>query len=232
MMMKNIEEKRYYRGGDQTDLRFFQSPKVLYYSNHYCELSVPAKTLYCMLLDRVELSLQNNWTDEDNRIFIHFRTRPARHDTRKRWEKPPEDLSLTEIFNVDSRTIKRYKEDLVKHNLLRECRSGQGNTNRLYLLKPLTEKADHYQKQTVEEMFFSEDVSRASMYQIYDRLTEEFGNSIFSKALSITEGQKMPVKGYYAYMRKICQRLIKEDAGKSPVFIHEPHPSYQKHSLT
>jgi len=226
MMMKNTVEKYFYRGGDQTDLRFFQSPKVLYYSNRYCNLSVPSKTLYCILLDRVELSLKNNWTDEDNRIFIHFRTKPALHDARTRAEKPPEDLSLTEIFNVDARTIKRYKEDLNKHNLLVESRSGQGKTNRLYLLKPVTEKTDHYEKKTPEQMLLSEDPKKPSMYMIYERLSQEFGSEALSKALAITEGQKMPVKSYYAYMRRIVERLVKEDTAKSHVFFQERPHSY------
>lgn len=46
--------------------------KVLFTDSHYKTISVEAKVLYGLLLDRMALSLRNGWCDSDNRVFIYF----------------------------------------------------------------------------------------------------------------------------------------------------------------
>ena len=41
-------------------------------------LSTDAKLLYGMLIDRMELSMKNGWTDKDGRVFIYFTLEDAR----------------------------------------------------------------------------------------------------------------------------------------------------------
>ncbi len=230
-MINNTAQERFYQKEDTSTLRFFKSPKVLYYSALYRNLSIPAKTLYSILLDRLELSLKNRWVDENGRIFVLFRCKPAQNDSRRTEDKPKEDLSLTELFSVDYRTLKKYKDDLIKHNLLVETRSGQGKTNRLYLLKPVADSKDFYKKETPEQMIYSRDQDNLSMHEIHDLLLDEYGSAALEKAFAVTGGQKMPVKGYYAYMKKILADFEKDAADKRQQFVAKQDIPFHKRSL-
>ena len=211
MTMETPNQKHFYQLEDALSLRFFKAPKVLYYSSLYRSLSLPAKALYSILLDRLELSLKNRWVDDQGRVFIIFRGKPGQHDKRKVTDKPDEDLSLTEILNVDHRSLKKYKNELSAHHLLEEKRCGQGKANRLYLFKPVAEAKDTYKKETPEQMLYSEDRENLSIYEIHELLLNEFGSTALDKAFALTAGKKLPVKGYYGYMRRILEGFQKEN---------------------
>lgn len=210
MTMEKPNQQHFYRKEDTLSLRFFRTPKVLYHSSLYRSLSLPAKALYSILLDRLELSIKNRWVDDQDRVFILFRGKPAQDDNRGIKDKPVEDYSLTELLNVDHRSLKKYKNELSAHHLLEEVRSGQGKTNRLYLLKPVVEYKDTYKKETPEQMLYSEDRENLSMHEIHELLLEEFGSTALEKAFSLTADKKLPVKGYYSYMRRILQGFQKD----------------------
>ncbi|MFR5361387.1 MAG: replication initiator protein A [Butyricicoccus sp.] len=62
----------YYYGLEAEQYTFFRIPKILF-SPTYKTLSVSAKMLYALMLDRMSLSAHNRWMDEDGRVFIYFR---------------------------------------------------------------------------------------------------------------------------------------------------------------
>lgn len=62
----------YYYGLEAEQYTFFRIPKILF-SPAYKTLSVSAKMLYALMLDRMSLSARNRWMDEDGRVFIYFR---------------------------------------------------------------------------------------------------------------------------------------------------------------
>lgn len=47
-------------------------PKVLFTDQRYKSVSVEAKLLYGLLLDRMSLSIRNGWLDVDGRVYIYF----------------------------------------------------------------------------------------------------------------------------------------------------------------
>ena len=51
---------------------FYRIPKALFQETRFQDLSTDAKTLYGILLDRMSLSAQNGWLDEQGRVFIIF----------------------------------------------------------------------------------------------------------------------------------------------------------------
>ena len=51
---------------------FLRVPKVLIRHEAYKGISVEAKLLYSIFLDRVGISLRNGWIDENRRVFIIF----------------------------------------------------------------------------------------------------------------------------------------------------------------
>ena len=51
---------------------FFRIPKALFQEQRFQNLSTDAKTLYGILLDRMSLSVKNEWFDKEGRVFIIF----------------------------------------------------------------------------------------------------------------------------------------------------------------
>ncbi|WP_158387158.1 DUF6017 domain-containing protein [Faecalibacterium prausnitzii] len=51
---------------------FYRIPKALFQEQQFQDLSTDAKTLYGILLDRMSLSVKNEWFDKKGRVFIIF----------------------------------------------------------------------------------------------------------------------------------------------------------------
>ena len=79
-MLKNIGGGResmsvkfnYYYGKEAESFSFFRIPKLLFTDHMFTKLSSDAKVLYGILLDRMNLSMKNNWIDEENKVYIIF----------------------------------------------------------------------------------------------------------------------------------------------------------------
>ncbi len=71
---KKMEKNDYgYFYGEQSQLfSFFRIPKKLITDENCRKLSLAAKFLYGVLLDRMDLSSRNGWVDEQNRVYIIF----------------------------------------------------------------------------------------------------------------------------------------------------------------
>ena len=52
---------------------FYRIPKVLFTEDIFEDLSVEAKVLYGLLLDRISLSRENGWIDENKRVYVYFK---------------------------------------------------------------------------------------------------------------------------------------------------------------
>ena len=112
---------RRYTRAQFEEQRFFQLPKSLYENDQYKKLSNGAKVMYAILRDRQDLSIKNDWQDNEGYVYFYF-------DCRK----------LSEYINVSTSTINRYKKELISSELLEQERQGQGNANRMYILMPET----------------------------------------------------------------------------------------------
>ena len=62
----------YYYGKEAESFSFFRIPKLLFTDPTFSKLSSDAKVLYGILLDRMNLSMKNNWIDEENKVYIIF----------------------------------------------------------------------------------------------------------------------------------------------------------------
>ncbi|OTG44331.1 replication initiator protein A [Streptococcus agalactiae] len=62
----------YYYGKEADQFSFFRIPKLLFTDPIFASLSSDAKVLYGILLDRMNLSMKNNWIDEENKVYIIF----------------------------------------------------------------------------------------------------------------------------------------------------------------
>ncbi|HEM3504886.1 TPA: replication initiator protein A [Streptococcus suis] len=110
--------------------RFFRVPKQLFESSFYKKMSADSKLLYAILKDRFELSLKNNWVDEDGNIYFIFTVE-----------------EIGEMMGCGKDKAIKLKKELAKYDLLEEVRQGVNKPNLIYLgvlseetpVKPLTE---------------------------------------------------------------------------------------------
>lgn len=95
---------------------FYQMPKFLFEGELKKGLSNDAKVLYSLLRDRHELSLQNNWVNENNEVYLIY--------TRKNME---------DMLGLSDKTVKRAIDKLKEYGLIEEERLGLNKPNRIYL---------------------------------------------------------------------------------------------------
>lgn len=62
----------YYTSAQASQNTFYRLPRALYEKECFRGLSNDAKTLYALMLDRMSLSLANNWLDADGKVYINY----------------------------------------------------------------------------------------------------------------------------------------------------------------
>ena len=62
----------YYYGKEAEQFSFYRLPKILFTDARFKGVSVEAKVLYGLLLDRMALSVRNSWLDKEGRVYIVF----------------------------------------------------------------------------------------------------------------------------------------------------------------
>ncbi len=96
--------------------RFYQMPKFLFDGELKKGLSNDAKVLYSLLKDRHELSLQNNWVNENNEVYLVF--------TRE---------NMADMLGCSQPTLRKSLKQLIDSGLMEEERMGLNRANRIYL---------------------------------------------------------------------------------------------------
>ena len=62
----------YFYGGQSEAFSFYRIPRRLVTGSEFRHLSTEAKLLYGLLLDRMGLSAQNEWYDDQGRVYIYY----------------------------------------------------------------------------------------------------------------------------------------------------------------
>ena len=95
---------------------FYRIPKALFQESRFQNLSTDAKTLYGILLDRMSLSVKNEWFDKKGRVFIIFTI---------------EDVKRT--FRCADNKATRLLRELEEFGLIERKRRGQGKPCLVYV---------------------------------------------------------------------------------------------------
>ena len=93
---------------------FFRIPKALFQEQRFQDLSTDAKTLYGILLDRMSLSVKNEWFDKKGRGFIIFTIEDVKRTLRCADNKATRLLRELEEFGL----IERKRRGLGKPDLI------------------------------------------------------------------------------------------------------------------
>ena len=128
----------YYYGAEAEQFSFIKIPKVLFSDKkHFGKLSIGAKMMYGLLLDRMSLSRRNNWFDNQNRVYIVF---------------PIEDI--VEQLGICGETAVKLLKELDDENgigLIKKKRRGQGMPSIIYVMNFIVEDDEQPGADTPEE---------------------------------------------------------------------------------
>lgn len=114
-----IQNFPYYYGHEAEQYAFYKIPKLLMTDDRFRGISTDAKLLYGLLLDRMSLSIKNNWVDEYNRVYIYF---------------PIEQVM--ELMNCKSEKATKLLAELDSKKgigLIERIRQGQGKPSIIYV---------------------------------------------------------------------------------------------------
>ena len=70
--MSEILQLDYYYGIEAEQFSFYRVPRLLIKDERFKKLSSDAKLLYGLMLDRMSLSMKNEWFDDENRAYIIY----------------------------------------------------------------------------------------------------------------------------------------------------------------
>ena len=70
--VRKLPDLPYFYGAGAEQFAFYRIPKAFFTEPALCEISLEAKLLYGLMLDRLALSARNGWVDEENRVFIYY----------------------------------------------------------------------------------------------------------------------------------------------------------------
>ena len=155
----------YFYGTEADQFSFYRIPKALFTDSYFKDLSSDAKILYGLMLDRMSLSIKNQWFDDKNRAYIYFSI---------------EDIM--ELLNCGrNKAIKSMREldDETGIGLIEKRRQGFGKVNVIYVKTFMPEKTD-------EKRFDSD--NRSEDYQAYENLVKE---TIDYESLEVTHHDDM-----------------------------------------
>ena len=138
---------QYFYGKEADMLSFYRIPKLLFTDDYFKELSTDAKVLYGLLLDRMSLSVKNEWFDEQGRAYIYFSIE-----------------EIMELLNCGKNKAVKSLQELDAETgigLIEKDRQGQGKASRIYVKSFVIEdeqkftNRDSEEKETVSEVYIS-----------------------------------------------------------------------------
>lgn len=112
-----LNNRKRIKAADIEESRFYQLPKWLIHDEAFKKLGAEAKILYTIMRDRNDLSLKNNWVDEEGYVYIIY--------SRKHMM---EDVCLSD------KSITKAVKELKAHGLIDEVRIGNNKPNHIYVL--------------------------------------------------------------------------------------------------
>lgn len=107
-------ELDYFYEYEAEQFAFYMIPKEIVEDKPYCDLSDGSKLLYSIILDRVKLSRQHGWIDEQNRVYIVFTLEEVQRTMRCAKQKATKLMQELEAIGL----VEKKRQGLGKPNLV------------------------------------------------------------------------------------------------------------------
>lgn len=199
----------YYYDDEGQQFSFFKFPKYLI-GDFYKGVSLSAKVLYGLMLDRMELSRDNDWRDEEGRIYIIYSVR-----------------SIMEDLNISKPTALKLLNELdceTGIGLIEKKRRGQGKPDIIYVKNFIPKSTSKFsgsetkalktEKNETLDDDFSEvkkfDFKKSNNFTSRGKAEPEVKNLYLSKSSLFTSAGKItePVEGKNIYPNKTNNKDI------------------------
>ena len=210
---------KYFYGTEADQFSFYRTPKALFTNDCFKDLSCDAKILYGLMLDRMSLSIKNQWFDEENRAYIYFSI---------------EDIM--ELLNCGrNKAVKSLQEldDEKGIGLIEKRRQGFGKVTIIYVKSFVQEECEEQKKEKSKMVKFinQTSVEEEETEEVYisnsnntninnTNLSENKSNHIVSADGIGSEEDEMET--LHAY-----QSLIKDNLDYDSLLVSHPHDKNQ-----
>ncbi len=97
---------RYFYGLGADQYSFIRIPKLLMTGKEFSSLSIQAKVLYGLLLDRMGMSIKNKWTDKENKVYVIYPIAEIQQDMNITKKRAMECLSELEEKGLVEKQIR------------------------------------------------------------------------------------------------------------------------------
>lgn len=114
-MALRISTDYFYRS-EAGQFTFIKIPKLLVTGEDFSSLSISAKILYGLLLDRMAIASKNQWIDNEGRVYIQYQLSEIQED-----------------MNISKRKAGECLNELQDMGLILKRKGGNGYPSRIYV---------------------------------------------------------------------------------------------------
>lgn len=107
----------YFYRTEAEQFSFIKIPKMLVTGEDFSSLSISAKILYGLLLDRMAIASKNKWIDDEGRVYIQYQLSEIQED-----------------MNISKRKAGECLNELQGVGLISKRKGGNGDPNRIYVM--------------------------------------------------------------------------------------------------
>lgn len=107
----------YFYGRGSEPFSFYQVPKMLIADDQFADITMDAKLLYSLMLDRASLSAKNGWLDEEGKVYIYYTL----------------EQIMADMHCANQKATRLLKELETKAGLIERQRLGLGRPARIYV---------------------------------------------------------------------------------------------------
>lgn len=127
----------YFYGKEADQYSFYKIPKLLFTDEHFKKVSVEAKVLYGLMLDRMSLSVKNQWLDGEDRAYIYYSLEDI--------------MDALGCSNKKAITIMKELDAEAGIGLIEKKRQGQGKPTMIYVKQFVIKDVQECKNYTSEE---------------------------------------------------------------------------------
>ena len=127
----------YFYGKEADQYSFYKIPKLLFTDEHFKKVSVEAKVLYGLMLDRMSLSVKNQWLDGEGRADIYYSLEDI--------------MDALVCSNKKAITIMKELDAEAGIGLIEKKRQGQGKPTMIYVKQFVIRDVQECKNYTSEE---------------------------------------------------------------------------------
>ena len=182
----------YFYKAEMKKFFFYRTPKALFEDMHYNGISFESRMFFSFLLDRMTLSMKNDWIDEQGRVYIFFTLKTAMKAT-----------------GYGHNKAARLFTELEQIGLIERKKQGQGKPARIYVKNfiALQEQQRTEEKAAQQENTAAKAKRAAKETSKESRLTAVAETTVAETAGAELEAATLP---YPCVAEKVLERLRQE----------------------